>query len=86
MILRLLMPLMLATLVACSSEPIRSSDPLTQSSAVSVSKPEFVTDADTTLSWRRDLVWVDDPEGRLERRAQALQQAQCSLLPYPRNI
>lgn len=75
MILKLLAPLALATLVACSTEPARTGDPLTQSSAVSVSKPEFVTSADTTLSWRSELIWVDDPEGRFERRANSLQQA-----------
>ena len=73
--IRLLLPLILATLTACSSEPIRSSDPLTQSSAVAVSKPAFVTNSDTTMSWRRDLVWVDDPDGRFERRARSLQVA-----------
>jgi hypothetical protein len=48
-------------------------DPLTQSSAVSVSMPEFVTSADTTLRWRSDLIWVDDPNGQYERSAEMLQ-------------
>jgi hypothetical protein len=48
-------------------------DPLSQSSAVSVSMPEFVTSADTTLRWRSDLIWVDDPDGQYERSAEMLQ-------------
>ncbi|MEH6583244.1 MAG: hypothetical protein V7754_14980 [Halioglobus sp.] len=62
---------------ACSSSgsaPTQQPDPLSQSSAVSVAMPEFVTSADTTLRWRSDVVWVDDPEGKYERRADLLQQ------------
>lgn len=64
------------TVAACTSEPpIQSPDPLTRSSAVAVAMPGFVTSADTVLRWRSDLIWVDDPEGRYERRADMLQLA-----------
>jgi len=36
--------------------------------------PGFVTSAETVLRWRSDLIWVDDPEGRYERRADMMQQ------------
>jgi hypothetical protein len=64
-------------LVACSTggtAPTSQSDPLAQSSAVSVALPGFETSEGTTLRWYSDLVWVDDPEGRYERRAEAMQQ------------
>jgi len=77
-ILRLLLPLLaIAYLSGCNNQPAGQpgSDPLQRSSAVSVSMPEFVTTEDTTLSWRSDLIWVDDPQGRFERRGQILQQS-----------
>jgi hypothetical protein len=37
--------------------------------------PGFAVTADTTLAWRSNLIWVDDPEGRFERRADMLQGA-----------
>jgi hypothetical protein len=78
-ILRLLLPLFACTcLVACSSSQTpgqQAGDPLGRSSAVSVAMPGFVTDENTVLNWRSDLIWVDDPEGRFERRGQILQQA-----------
>lgn len=75
---RILFPLLAAlTLAACSTDRTTQapgSDPLNQSSAVSVSMPGFITSPETTLRWRSDLIWVDDPEGRFERRAHMLQQ------------
>jgi hypothetical protein len=75
---RIFFPLMAAlALAACaggSSTTPPESNPLSQSSAVSVSMPGFVTTADTTLRWRSDLIWVDDPEGKYERTADLLQQ------------
>lgn len=64
-------------LAACSSQAPdpAAQDPMGRASAVSVTMPEFVTNAETTLAWRSDLIWVDDPEGRFERRAAVLQQA-----------
>ena len=71
-----LLLLLLTTLSACSGGPGTSkTDPLEQASAIAVSLPGFVTDADTTLHWHRELLWVDDPEGRYVRRAKVLQQA-----------
>ncbi len=62
------------TLAACVSDtPIQTPDPLSQASAVAVAMPEFITNENTTLRWRSDLIWVDDPEGRFERRADMLQ-------------
>ena len=78
MILRLLLMLVaMGWLTACSSQAPdpTAQDPMGRASAVSVTMPEFVTDADTTLGWRSDLIWVDDPEGRFERRGRVLQQA-----------
>jgi hypothetical protein len=61
---------------ACTSEPtIHSPDPFTRASAVAVAMPGFITSAETVLRWRSDLIWVDDPEGRYERRADMLQLA-----------
>ena len=37
--------------------------------------PGFTTEPGTTLHCHRDLVWVDDPEGRFQRRADVLQEA-----------
>lgn len=63
------------TLTACvSGTPIQKPDPMSQASAVSVAMPEFITSENTTLRWRSNLIWVDDPEGRFERRADMLQQ------------
>jgi hypothetical protein len=62
------------TLAACVSDtPIQTPDPMSQASAVAVAMPEFITNENTTLRWRSDLIWVDDPEGRFERRADMLQ-------------
>ncbi len=64
------------TLAACnSSTPAQTADPMRQSSAVSVSMPGFITSSNTVLRWHSDLIWIDDPEGRYERRADMLQQA-----------
>lgn len=67
---------MAVTLAACSTarQP-QEADPLSQASAVSVTLPGFVTGPGTTLHWHSDLKWMDDPEGRYQRRAQVLQQA-----------
>lgn len=69
--------ILLATLLlaACSTTPTPEKNPLGQASAVSVTLPGFVTGPGTTLRWRSDLVWVDDPDGRYKRRADVLQQA-----------
>lgn len=76
MLLKLSQCLLLALLlVACA--PIAKGpkqDPLSQASAVSVALPEFVTTPETTLHWRSDLRWLDDPQGRYKRRAEVLQQ------------
>ena len=62
------------TLAACVSDtPIQKPDPMSQASAVAVAMPEFITNENTTLRWRSNLIWVDDPEGRFERRADMLQ-------------
>ena len=76
MLLKLPQCLVLALLLAACA-PIASGpkqDPLSQASAVSVSLPEFVTTPETTLHWRSDLRWMDDPQGRYKRRAEVLQQ------------
>ena len=77
MVFRLFIAVALSGAVAaCTSEPpIHSPDPLTRASAVAVAMPGFVTSADTVLRWHSDLIWVDDPEGRYERRADMLQLA-----------
>ncbi|MEH6567797.1 MAG: hypothetical protein V7709_01895 [Halioglobus sp.] len=63
-------------LIACSGSPTAPKpDPLSQSSAVSVAMPDFKTSDDTTLRWRSQLIWVDDPEGQFERRADMLQNS-----------
>jgi hypothetical protein len=70
----LLIAILGSTLAACVSDtPIQSPDPMSQASAVAVAMPEFLTNENTTLRWRSDLIWVDDPEGRFERRAAMLQ-------------
>lgn len=75
-LLAALAPLMVSVLVGCAGGSSASQpDPLTQSSAVSVAMPDFKTAEDTTLRWRSDLIWVDDPEGQFERRAVMLQNA-----------
>ena len=63
-----------AALSACTSTPDPAEQPI-QASAVSVTLPDFVTGPDTTLAWRSNLIWIDDPEGRFERRADQLQAA-----------
>lgn len=64
------------TLAACASDtPIQKPNPMTQASAVAVAMPEFITNENTTLRWLSNLIWVDDPEGRFERRAGMLQLA-----------
>jgi len=68
--------LLLSGPLGCTSPgPRQDVDPLLQSSAISVTLPEFVTSPDTRLHWHRELLWVDDPEGRYERSAQVLQRA-----------
>ena len=67
---------MSTTLAACVSDtPVHTPDPMSQSSAVSVAMPGFITSPTTVLRWHSDLIWIDDPEGRYERRAEMLQQA-----------
>ncbi len=62
-------------LTACVSDtPTQKPNPMSQASAVAVAMPEFITNENTTLRWRSDLIWVDDPEGRFERRADMLQK------------
>ena len=62
-------------LTACVSDiPTQTPDPMSRASAVAVAMPEFITNENTTLRWRSKLIWVDDPEGRFERRADMLQQ------------
>jgi len=64
------------TLSACVSDtPIQTPDPMTQASAVAVSLPGFVTNPSTTLRWHSNLIWVNDPDGRYERRGGMLQLA-----------
>lgn len=77
MTVRAVFSLLLACLLAaCSaSQQTLKVDPLSQASAVSVTLPGFVTAAGTTLHWHSDLQWLDDPEGRYQRRARVLQQA-----------
>jgi hypothetical protein len=70
----LLLPLLLL-LGACTSQPQPAGEPPVRASAVSVTMPGFEVSPDTTLAWRADLIWVDDPEGRFERRAELLQRA-----------
>ena len=73
---RLILPLILAMLLAaCTSPPMAKPDPLRQASAVSVTMPGFVTSPRTTLRWQSDLKWVDDPQGQYKRRARILQEA-----------
>ena len=67
---------LLIMISACSGTPAGDkADPLEQASAISVTLPEFVPTPGTTLHWHRELVWVDDPEHRFERRAKVLQRA-----------
>ena len=77
MAFRLLLTIIMSTaLAACVSDtPARTPDPMSQSSAISVAMPGFITSPETVLRWRSDLIWIDDPEGRYERRADMLQQA-----------
>jgi len=72
---RILLSLILGcTLSACVSEtPTPAPNPMAQSSSISVATPEFITSPDTVLRWYSDLIWIDDPEGRFERRADMLQ-------------
>ena len=70
----LLLPILIL-LGACTSQPQPTGDPPVRASAVSVTMPGFAVTPDTTLAWRSDLIWVDDPEGRFERRAEMLQGA-----------
>ena len=75
---RIMLPLLvLLHLTACTTggSGVSQPDPLSQSSAISVSMPGFVTSHETTLRWRSDLIWVDDPDGRYKRSAGLLQQA-----------
>ena len=69
-----LLPLLIL-LAACTSTSQPTAEPPVRASAVSVTMPGFEVSADTTLAWRSDLIWVDDPEGRFERRAELLQRA-----------
>ena len=72
----ILLSALLTLVSACGgSAGIQPGEPLEQASAVSVTLPGFTPTSGTTLHWHRDLVWVDDPEGRFERRAKVLQQA-----------
>ena len=70
----LLLPLLLL-LGACTSQPPPAGEPPVRASAVSVTMPGFAVSPATTLAWRADLIWVDDPEGRFERRGERLQRA-----------
>jgi hypothetical protein len=71
-----LLAILSCALAACVSDtPTKKPNPMSQSSAVAVATPEFITHENTTLRWRSKLIWVDDPEGRFERRADMLQQA-----------
>jgi hypothetical protein len=75
-LLTALTALITLVLIACSGSPTAPKpNPLSQSSAVSVAMPDFKTSGDTTLRWRSDLIWVDDPNGEFERRADMLQNA-----------
>jgi hypothetical protein len=61
---------------ACSNSPeLEPADPLEQVSAISVTLPGFDPVPGTALHWHRELVWVDDPEGRFGREAVVLQRA-----------
>ena len=61
---------------ACASSPTEPEpDPLSQSSAVSVTLPGFVTGPDTTLHWYSSLKWMDDAEGRYRDNARVMQDA-----------
>ncbi len=72
----ILLSALLALVSACGTGPgIEPIEPLEQASAVSVTLPGFTPGSGATLHWHRDLVWVDDPDGRFERRARVLQQA-----------
>ena len=66
---------LLMLLGACTSTPQPTAEPPVRASAVSVTMPGFEVSPTTTLAWRSDLIWVDDPEGRFERRAELLQRA-----------
>jgi hypothetical protein len=74
---RLVITLVLTLLMtACASTPpLAKPDPLRQASAVSVTMPGFITSAETTLYWHSDLRWVDNPDGKYDRRARVMQQA-----------
>jgi hypothetical protein len=73
---RWLAPGLLVLAAACGTGPgMQSVDPLEQASAISVTLPGFAPSAGATLHWHRELIWVDDPEGRFERRARVLQSA-----------
>ena len=50
-------------------------DPLSHSSAVSVTLPGFVTAPGTTLRWYSSLKWMDDAEGRYRDHARVMQDA-----------
>ena len=50
-------------------------DKLSQSSAVSVAMPGFITTPQTTLQWHSDLIWIDDTQQPYPRNAQAMQKA-----------
>jgi hypothetical protein len=72
----LLLPTLVVLILGCSGTPLtKPADPLEQASAISVTLPGFTPTAGATLHWHRELVWVDDPDGRFERRAKILQQA-----------
>ena len=77
MALRLFLALAASSILfACASgPPAQQSAPLSRASAVAVAMPGFVTSPDTVLRWHSDLIWVDDPDGRYERRADVLQLA-----------
>jgi hypothetical protein len=73
---QLLLPSLLALISACGgTSRIEPADQLEQASAVSVTLPGFTPETGSKLHWHRELVWVDDPDGRFERRAKVLQQA-----------
>jgi hypothetical protein len=64
------------TLTACVSDTrVQKPKPMGQTSAVAVALPDFITNEHTTLRWRSNLIWVDDPEGLFKRRADMLQRA-----------
>ena len=72
--LALIIPVLLLA-GACTSSSQPNTEPPIQASAVSVTMPGFTVNAETTLAWRSDLIWVDDPDGQFERRGEALQRA-----------